>query len=619
MERCENCCELYDTSYGMCPHCGYAHGDGAKEVYHLKPGTRLKNDEGKEYVIGKSVGQGGFGIVYKAWDDALKRVVAIKEFFPLSMASRDEGETQISVSAKRGWEYTKHLEKFRREAKIMSNFSESENCIETYDRFDGNGTSYIVMEYFDAPTLKSYIKGRKGAPLSEKEIIAIISQVLSGLKEIHAKGVYHLDIALDNIFIKKNEKNAEELKVRVYDFGAAHYENEKRSFNDDEIVLKPGFSPPEQYKRNGKLGPWSDIYAVGANMYYLLTGEVPLEATDREFEDSMKEPSQLAAVSEPISNVTMRAMALNPELRYQSAEEFLKDLGNEKARSDKEELERRKKIRRRFVVTVSLVTLLMAAALWGVWVLKGKIHQDKITMWVVTDLDRETERTRYQEIIQAFQIYYPQIDVTLSVMSPEELELKFVGASKNDRPDLLETTYASEGVLAECSSLTWLLEENEDVFVSGLSEKIISQNKKQLPLGMYATVIYKQSGAELETLSRVDEYDFITKANGYIENDTTLYSMIQKNLAGRYEVVPDEKKEVSLAEVFSIYSRSINKSKAAKALISYMLTDAAQEKMHISNRSDYLPVSDTVFELYVESVFSELDFLGDTLQQYEIK
>lgn len=501
----------------------------------------------------------------------------------------------------------------------MSKFSESENCIETYDWFNGNGTAYIVMEYFDAPTLKSYIKGRKGAPLSEQEIIAIISQVLSGLKEIHAKGVYHLDIALDNIFIKKNEKNAEELKVRVYDFGAAHYENEKRNFNDDEIVLKPGFSPPEQYKRNGKLGPWSDIYAVGANMYYLLTGEVPLEATDREFEDSMKEPSQLAAVHKPISNVTMRAMALNPELRYQSAEEFLKDLGNEKARSDKEELERRKKIRRRFVVTVSLVTLLMAVALWGFWVVKGKIHQDKITMWVVTDLDRETERTRYQEIIQAFQIYYPQIDVTLSVMSPEELELKFVGASKNDRPDLLETTYASEGVLAECSSLTWLLEENEDVFVSGLSEKIISQNKKRLPLGMYATVIYKQSGAELETLSRVDEYDFITKANGYIENDTTLYSMIQKNLAGRYEVVPDEKKEVSLAEVFSIYSRSINKSKAAKALLSYMLTDAAQEKMHISNRSDYLPVSDTVFELYVESVFSELDFLGDTLQQYEIK
>lgn len=178
------------------------------------------------------------------------------------------------------------------------------------------------MEFCPYPTLKTLLKERKGELLPESEVINLITQILSGVKEIHSKGVYHLDIALDNIFVKETDGKT---NVIIYDFGAARLEKDSKKFNDDEIILKPGFAPPEQYKKNGKIGPWTDLYAVGANLYYLLTGEVPLEATDREHEDLLQEPASLNMISPAINNVTLRAMALNPELRYRNAKEFIQN------------------------------------------------------------------------------------------------------------------------------------------------------------------------------------------------------------------------------------------------------------------------------------------------------
>lgn len=613
-KRCCNCFELYEEIGGLCPHCGYSVGDKAEEAYFLQPGTQLCKNK---YIIGEKVGQGGFGIIYKAWDTNLQRVVAIKEFFPLSMVTRSEGQTEVVVfSSKREKDYAKHLEKFRREAKIMSLFTDSVNCIKTYDVFEENGTAYIVMEYCPSPTLKAYMKERKGELLPEKEVITIISQVLSGVMEIHAKGVYHLDIALDNIFIKKSDN---EIKITIYDFGAARLERESRRNYDDEIILKPGFAPPEQYKKNGKIGPWTDTYAVGANLYYLLTGVVPPEATDREHEDLLEEPARLNMVSPAINNATLRAMALNPELRYKSAREFLEDLKKEKVRSDKEELEHRKKARKRFIATVTVVTVLAAAALIFLGYTKGKIREDEITMWVAADTDIVAEQARYEAVIDSFREHYPQVVVNLEVMSSSELELRFIAADDKDKPDLIETTYSSNRILEQCKSLSSLLNESEGDLVKDLAEDIVAINKKQFPLGMYVTVIYKQPGVGMEHLSKVSPFEFMKDATGYTESDTTVYSMIQKSIAGRYEVAADSKKEAYLVEKFSVFSRSINKEKAAKALLSYMLTEVGQEKLHITYKSDYLPITESMFELYVEEIFSELDFLKETIGDYQLK
>ena len=107
-KRCSNCFELYEDIDEMCPHCGYSFGDKAEEAYFLQPGTALNRNK---YIVGKKVGQGGFGIIYKAWDTGLQRVVAIKEFFPLSMVTRSEGQKEVIVfSSKRESDYVKHLE-----------------------------------------------------------------------------------------------------------------------------------------------------------------------------------------------------------------------------------------------------------------------------------------------------------------------------------------------------------------------------------------------------------------------------------------------------------------------------------------------------------------------------
>ncbi len=614
-KRCSSCFELYEDIYDVCPHCGYSLGDKAEEAYFLQPGTVLKNNK---YIVGEKVGQGGFGIIYKAWDTNLQRVVAIKEFFPLSMVTRSEGQREIVVfSSKRESDFAKQLGKFRREARIMSLFTDTVNCIKTYDIFEENGTAYIVMEYCNASTLKEYIKGRKGELLSERETLDIISQVLSGLKEIHAKGVYHLDIALDNIFIK--QKNNGILTTIIYDFGAACLAKDVKRRFDDEIVVKPGFAPPEQYKKNGKIGPWTDIYAVGANLYYLLTGVVPVEATDREHEDILEEPAKLNMVSPAINNATLRAMALNTELRYKNAKEFLEDLKKEKVRSDKEEAAHRKKVRNRFIALMSTVLVIAAAVIFFVGYTKGRIFEDEITMWVVSDLNEDTEKSRYDAVISSFREFYPQVKVSLEVMSSGELESRFWAAEPDERPDLLETTNASSKLLESCKSLSFVLEENKEDFINGLEEKIVSDSEKQVPVGMYMTVVYKQANVDMDMLSEVSAYSFITNPIGYTVSDTTLYTMVQRNIAGRYEVVAGNKKEAYLAEQFSVFSRGINKEKAAKALIGYMLTDAGQEKLHITYKSDYLPVSESVFSLYVNDVYRELDFLGESVNEYEIK
>ncbi len=609
-KRCCNCFELYEAMDGMCPYCGYSEGDKAEEVYFLQPGTLLN-----KYIVGKKAGQGGFGITYKAWDTSLQRVVAIKEFFPLSMVTRSEGQKEVVVfSSKRESDYAKHLERFRREAKIMSLFTDSVNCIKTYDIFEENKTAYIVMEYCDAPTLKTYVKNRNGELLPEREVIEIISQVLSGLQEIHAKGVYHLDIALDNIFIKKQE---EKIKVTIYDFGAARLEKNLKRGMEEEIILKPGFSPPEQYKKNGKIGPWTDIYAVGANLYYLLTGVVPLEATDREHEDVMEEPAQLNIVSPAINNATLRAMALNTELRYRSTRDFLEDLKKEKVRNDKEEAAHRKKVRNRFIAVVSFVLTAAAALVVFVGYTKGRIFEDEITMWVVADSEQDIEKARYEAVISSFREYYPQIQVKLEVVRSSELEEKFFSTKDAEKPDLLETTHASETVLKSCKSLSDVLYENEEVFVSELGKDIISNYEKQLPLGFYATVVYKQSGVALEELLSADPEEFVVDAVGYVESDTTLYTDVQKQVAGRYEVVAGNKREVYFTDLFSVFSRGINKEKAAKALLSYMLTEVGQEKLHITYKSNYLPIADGMFELYVGEIYRELSFLEASLEEYE--
>lgn len=615
--RCPQCFSTYDSSLGMCPGCGYCEGDEPQDGFLLKPGTELFNGK---YVVGGMINQGGFGIVYRAWDVILERVVAVKEFYPCRLVTRSEGRKSVTVYSGKREEYESYLREFWNEAKIMSFIGQnSDNCIDTYDIFEENGTAYIVMEYCPNPTLKQYVKDRKKNPLSEEEIKEIITQILRGVSAIHEKGYIHLDIAPDNIFVSGSAE--EGFEVLIYDFGAAR-KNVKNAVDEKDIVLKPGFAPPEQYKKNGKLGTWTDVYATGAVLYWMLTGSVPEEATDREKEDTMAEPAQYDMISPLVNNITMRMMALNTDIRYQDAKIVLEEFNKDKVRSYNEELKRLRRNRTVFVTLISAVLLVAAAVIGFTYYLKSDVRPDTITMWVAAEeSQKETEEEWYKAVVERFNAKeeYKDIKVKIVVLTNDELNSKFLRAEKGNRPDIVETTSEYYGVLSECEDLGSLIDENSGAFCKGLASKIKRYSSKSVPLGMTVDVVYKAAEQNIESLKEMSIEDFVNNPSGYAAASTEDYFALLENesLRGKYDIVEAEDAKIQLKECFSIYNRGINKKKAATALLNYFLTDAAQDELHISKKSGYMPVTGNEFGEYV-NVYKSLNFIQDKVDSYKI-
>lgn len=610
-KRCCNCFALYEDLDGMCPHCGYSEGEPAKEIYYLVPGTVLKSGAGKEYIIGEAVGSGGFGIIYKAWDKNLERKVAIKEYFPSEMVTRSVGEQQVAVfSNKREAEYKKGLNNFLQEATIMSLCADCDNVCNSYDKFEANGTAYMVMEFLNGKTLKAYVKEKKGTPLKESEILSYIIQTLTGLNEIHKRGVVHLDIAPDNIYVMPDGK------IKIADFGAAKSKKVKK--DESEVVLKPGFAPPEQYRANAKVGPEADIYAVGANLYWLLTGQVPLEATDRDNEDVMEEPAMLAMVSPALNNVTMRAMAVKTELRYKNAQEFIADLRKENVRSLEEELKRRKRKRRNFLLALVVTLMAVIASVGYFGFLKNKIWEDSIVVWVVAEGNTEAEeRRRYREIIEMFQEAYPQIEVTVVVKDSETIEREFKDASKKERPDLVEVTEFSNSGVKEMEDVSEILERNRENLLPVLEDEV--RAGKKIPTGCYVNVIYAESDKKLSELKKASDLsEFIAQKTGFCMSDSRYYLTVQKEVAGRYQLMESPEKYLYVAEEFSVYARSGNKKKAATVFLEYLLTDAVQDILHVQHQSGYMPVAENAWEAFID-VYSEFLYLENSIKRYDVK
>ena len=219
-----------------------------------------------QYVIERVLGQGGFGITYCARDHKTGDYVAIKEFFPGSMASR-ANTTVVPFSDERGEDYKYGKECFIEEAKTLAQFIGNDGIVRIYNYFEENGTAYFVMDYIEGTTFDEYIK-QNGGKLSFDEAYKTLSPVLDALGIVHSRGIIHRDVTPDNIFITNDGK------VKLLDFGAARYSLGDRSQSLD-VVLKHGFAPKEQYVRRGKQGPYTDVYSLGATFYFALTGKRP--------------------------------------------------------------------------------------------------------------------------------------------------------------------------------------------------------------------------------------------------------------------------------------------------------------------------------------------------------
>ena len=265
---CNNCFRQIKTE--PCKYCGYKKSAYRPEAGILPVGTVLK----KRYCIGEVLGKGGFGVTYKAFDTVDSKIVAVKEYYPSGLVHRDTGTTQISVSSKQYEDNFKvGADKFFEEAKMVSRFNGNPNIVNVYEFFYENGTVYFAMEYLDGVDLKHFVKER-GGKLPQENVLYIADIITDALLIAHSMNVLHRDISPDNIFILNNGE------VKLIDFGAARQVLAEQS-KSISVILKQGFAPLEQYQRRGKQGPWTDIYAMGATLYYVITGKMPDEVTER--------------------------------------------------------------------------------------------------------------------------------------------------------------------------------------------------------------------------------------------------------------------------------------------------------------------------------------------------
>jgi serine/threonine protein kinase len=282
----------------------------------LPPGWRLE-----EYEVQRTLGGGGFGITYLARDANLDLPIALKEYFPADLATR-AGDLRVLVRGgdeDHAGQFEWGLERFLDEARALAAFRHP-NIIRVLRYFRANGTAYIVMEYETGVSLKRWVP--QNAPLSQRAVLGIARPLLDGLEQVHKAGFLHRDIKPDNIYVRTDNSPV------LLDFGSAR----RFAANTDLTnIVSPGFAPFEQYHSQGHQGPWTDIYSLGAVLYWMVTGKKPVESAARVKTDTMLPASKLAeAAVYGDSLLAAIDWALSPEedRRPQSVGEFRTALGN---------------------------------------------------------------------------------------------------------------------------------------------------------------------------------------------------------------------------------------------------------------------------------------------------
>ena len=265
----------------FCSECGRPYGSVETEPFALKPGTIL---DGK-YLVGEMLGQGGFGITYIGFDLLLEQKVAIKEYYPMStgMVSRENSTTVVWSSAvmqKSGME--KGFDSFLKEARKMAKLGGIPGVVGVKSVFIQNETAYIVMDFIEGETLLK--KLQRGGLMDYGTCISLMTPIMQALAEVHKHGIIHRDISPDNIMVQSDGK------LILLDLGAAKdldIQGKDGNVQSSQMVAKHGFSPVEQYGQAGKIGSWTDVYAMAATIYYCCTGVLPPSATDRMIEDTL--------------------------------------------------------------------------------------------------------------------------------------------------------------------------------------------------------------------------------------------------------------------------------------------------------------------------------------------
>lgn len=645
--RCLNCFNLFDIVYSdkeeseVCPYCGYCEGTPPKELYHLYPGVGLYNNR---YVIGTCIGFGGFGITYKAWDNVLETVVAVKEYYPTGLVQRVPGKPQVIIyTGESKEEYMQGLERFLDEAKNMAKFVDNPNIVHVDAFFEENNTAYLVMEYLPGMTLKSYLKS-KGGRIGCEEVIPIADAVITALKEIHAGGIIHRDISPDNIMLCNDGR------IKLLDFGAARFSDADQE-RTRSIILKPGFAPPEQYQAKSKQGPWTDIYALCATVYRAITGVLPDESVNRVIEDTVQSPIQIYSdIPERISNTVMKGMSIYPEIRFSNVDELKKALdGEKKVMEPKKELRVRRMKR---TITVGIALLVVVSMSFYVYnMYKNKkadvvMNAADISIWIAVDdqMNEDGAKAMMDSGIEAFTSSQEKVNVNYKFIPEDQYGSELLKAYENgEMPTIFQAQYATKEIMEDAASVDKVYEYMEksgsdDCYLLENYKNSIEESKK-IPLSFEAPVVYVKRSSEVKNIDNLTISDYkqiesmsddsfyisesaedmlLSSLNSnensqniddkrkkewkklggseiykqFLSDDKLLYyfgstedyKFVNDSWAGRYKIVKIESDSVYVEptnELSISGTTSDDESRAASLLISYMLKQGAQEALFL--------------------------------------
>lgn len=318
MKLCMGCMNEIEDNLTTCPLCGFNESTLRQESYYLDPGTIV----GGRYIVGRVINYNGHNISYLGMDAQDNKKVVVKEYLPSDFSTRSQGEKEVTIYSGDAQEQFEHgLSNFLNESSRIQSLGQAEGVAQVYDCIPENDTGYVISQYIEGHTLKEVLESGKKYNVSEAK--AIIVQILTGLSKLHPMDVIHCDIAPENIML------AEDGSVKLLNFGATRYVTTANS-KSLAIILKQGYAPEEQYRSKGVRGPWTDVYAVAAVMYRMITGITPQESVERTLVDELKAPSKLG-IDIPVSteNALMNALNVYQEERTASAGVFLQELNSD--------------------------------------------------------------------------------------------------------------------------------------------------------------------------------------------------------------------------------------------------------------------------------------------------
>ena len=301
----------------VCPRCGHNNSHNNNGEWDLHEGTILKG----LYLVGRVLGQDGLGNTYLGIELNKQRRVAIKEYYPANICSRQINNQQVKVQEQSAETFRKGMDLFMREAKVLSSFTNSPSIVHVRDLFQENNTVYTVMEYVDGVDLTEEIR-RCAGHIPCKRLMDLTMPLLHELYRVHSENLLHRDIKPDNLKIVQDGSGDERLVL--LNFGTAR-------FLTNTLIQTPGYAPIEQYSTRTPSGPYTDVYSLCATMYTALTGEKPPSAPDREIEEDELKPFSSFGLDIPenVEKTIIRGMSIHYKDRPQDMKELYKEFRGE--------------------------------------------------------------------------------------------------------------------------------------------------------------------------------------------------------------------------------------------------------------------------------------------------